>query len=105
MPCINSCFLRILWLACWVGCTATQLSAQYNTDEKRANFYIEISQKYSPTACAILKSDEKKQFVTYANNAETAEDLLNNYNTVVHETCHGYNFKLGIQSGWGNEGY
>ena len=79
--------------------------AQYTTDSQRADFYLSISKKYSPAAYEILKSDKEKKFVTYANNAETAQDLLSNFNTVVHETCHGYNFEIGLTSAWENEGY
>jgi hypothetical protein len=92
-------------IAFWEVTATVQLSAQYNTDEKRADYYLKISQSYSPTAYQILKSDAAKEFVTYANNAETAIGLLENYNTVIHETCHGYNFNIGIQSGWKYEGY
>ncbi len=92
-------------IAFWELIPTAQLSGQYNTDEKRADYYLKISQLYSPTAYQILKSDAVKAFVTYANNAETAIGLLDNYNTVIHETCHGYNFNIGIESGWKYEGY
>jgi hypothetical protein len=88
-----------------LGASIGQLSAQYNTNEKRAEFYLTISQKYSPAAYEILKSDADQGFAIYANNAETSEELMDHYNTVVHETCHGYNFSIGVKPGWGNEGY
>ena len=81
------------------------VQAQHNTAEKRAKFYLEISQKYAPAAYEILRSDEKKEFVQYAHEAQTAKELMKNYGTVVHEACHGYNFFSGIKSGWGREGY
>jgi hypothetical protein len=85
------------------GCTS--LHAQYNTDEQRANFYLEISKKYTRAAYEILKSDSKQEFVTYGNNGKTTKDLLSRYGTVVHETCHGYNFDIGLKSSWGNNGF
>lgn len=81
------------------------LCAQYHTDEKRAEFYLAISQKYAPAAYEILSADEKKQFTVYANGAQTAKELMNNYGTAVHESCHSYNFYTGVKSGWGREGY
>jgi hypothetical protein len=81
------------------------LYAQYDTDDKRAEFYLNISKQYSPTAYEILKSDEKRDFLTYADSEETARGLLTKFNTVVHETCHGYNFKIGLKADWGSDGY
>lgn len=83
----------------------TVLYAQYNTDEKRANFYLEISRQYAPAAFEILSSDDKKQFTVYAHGAQTAKELMTHYGTAVHEACHGYNFYTGVKSGWGREGY
>jgi hypothetical protein len=79
--------------------------AQYSTDEKRVNFYLDICRKYAPDAYEILMSDEQSSFLEYANNEETAKGLLDNLNTVIHETCHGYNSKIGFKSGWKNDGY
>jgi hypothetical protein len=94
---------RVLVFIHLVG--SVPLFAQYDTDEKRAAFYLDISKKYAPAAYAILQSDEKKNFVFYAENEETVRGLLKNFNTVVHETCHGYNFKIGLQATGGSDGY
>jgi len=82
-----------------------QVCAQYNTDEKRRDFYLEICKEYAPDAFEILKSGDYKIFVKFADGTETRRELLDRLNTVVHETCHSYNFKTGFESGWGNEGY
>jgi hypothetical protein len=87
-----------------VGSVKT-LFAQYTTDDKRAEFYLAVSKKYAPAAYEILKSDEKQSFLTYADNEETARGLLSKFNTVVHETCHGYNFRIGLKAAWGSDGY
>lgn len=79
--------------------------AQYDTNEKRARFYLEISRKYAPAAYEILQSDEKEKFLIYADNEETDRGLLEKFNTVVHESCHGYNFRIGLKSNWNSDGY
>jgi hypothetical protein len=81
------------------------LYAQYNTEDKRAQFYLDVSKKYAPAAYEILQSDEKRNFLTYADREETARGLLTKFNTVVHETCHGYNFNIGLKAAWGSDGY
>jgi len=81
------------------------VTAQYDTDEKRRDFYLEICKKYAPDALEILNSDDYKNYLEFADGSETRTELLDRLNTVVHETCHGYNFKIGFESGWNNEGY
>ncbi|MGC4023476.1 MAG: hypothetical protein QM734_16760 [Cyclobacteriaceae bacterium] len=85
---------------------STQLApAQYNTNEKKASFYFELTKKYEPDAYEILKSEVPERFLVYAGDGETAKSLIENFETLVHETCHGYNFKIGIESGWNHNGY
>lgn len=81
------------------------LQAQYKTKEERAKFYFEISKLYSPDSYEILLADEDSSFVEYAHWQEDWMGLWRNYNTVVHEACHGYNWKIGLQSGWKSDGY
>lgn len=100
--------IKLKWIATIavlvVGSVKT-VFAQYNTDDKRAEFYLQVSKKYAPAAFEILKSDEKRDFLTYADNEVTARGLLTKFNTVVHETCHGYNFHIGLKAAWGSDGY
>ena len=80
-------------------------NGQYITDEKRANFYLGICKQFAPDAYEILMSDHENSFLEYANSEETDKGLLDNLNTVVHETCHGYNSKIGQKFGWKTDGY
>src|SRR5689334_7048307 len=96
---------KILWALMFIVLIIDSAFGQYSTDEKRADFYLDISKKYSPDSYVILKSDPDKRFVKYADNGETREALLDSYGTVVHETCHGYNFKIGFSTGWKNDGF
>jgi hypothetical protein len=82
----------------------TSVMGQYDTGEKRIQFYYDVSKKYSPDSYQILMSDDNNKFVQFANEQQSWDGLLANYGTVVHETCHAYNWKIGMQAGWENEG-
>lgn len=97
----------------WINVTAllcamsahVSVMAQYDTHEKRAKFFLDITKKYDPDAFEILKADKPDEFLVYANDYQTAKELLGRYGTVVHESCHGYNFKIGVAGGWKFNGY
>jgi len=93
------------FILCLFTFSTRPLLGQYNTDEKKATFYLDLCKKYSPDAFEILNSDTTHSFVEYATDGTTIFSLLNDIGTVVHETCHGYNFKLGFADGWGHNGY
>lgn len=98
-------FSLTLGLSAALLCAGSTLHAQYKTNPDRARFYFEISKPYSPDSYEILLADEDSSFVSYAHFQEDWKGLWRNFNTVVHEACHGYNSKIGIASGWKNNGY
>ncbi|MBS1489250.1 MAG: hypothetical protein JSS93_01875 [Bacteroidetes bacterium] len=94
------------WLVlCFFILRTQPVSGQYDTDDKKAKFFLDLCKKYSPDAFEILNSDTTHSFTQYATDGSTTFSLLNDIGTVVHETCHGYNFKLGFADGWGHNGY
>lgn len=101
----HSKLLARLLISCFFACGIQPLFGQYDSDEKKAKFYLELCKKYSPDAFEILNSDTAHSFTRYASKGITALDLLSDINTVVHETCHGYNWILGTVDGWNHDGF
>ncbi len=77
------------------------LDAQtYVKPEAKWQFYLQLSAKYCPEANTILKKlPDWKEYVEYARNAKTDRELVAQFNTVVHEACHGYNYLLSQKEG------
>jgi len=64
-------------------------------DIAKRDFYLRISKKYCSDAYEIFQSEpDYKKFTQYANGDKESEWLAE-FGTVVHETCHGYNSKIG----------
>lgn len=65
------------------------------SDRDKGEFYMELASKYAPDAYHILSSCENfSKFTVYAKEANSRIELLDQWNTVVHETAHGYDFRL-----------
>lgn len=79
------------------------LPAQYQTERQKAKFLLNVTRAYAPDAYEILAAEEDfREFTTYAAEEEDWYSQLASLNTVVHETCHGYQHRLG---GWDYAGF
>ncbi|MCB9234668.1 MAG: hypothetical protein H6581_23655 [Bacteroidia bacterium] len=66
-----------------------------STDQDKARFFLELAREYDQDALNILRSeDNPTHFTVYARDANSRAELLKTWNTVVHETAHGFDFSL-----------
>ena len=95
--------MRSVIVACLVALIGVgTISAQYKTDRQKAEFLLKITRAYAPDAYEILKAeDDFRKFTRFAAEEEDWLSQLSSLNTVVHETCHGYQHRLG---GWDHAG-
>ncbi|MEN8122865.1 MAG: hypothetical protein ABFS35_21175 [Bacteroidota bacterium] len=91
--------LFTVFITMFVNYSIAQTS--YGSKDRKKQFFLNISKKHCTDALSILKSDKKGNYTRYARGKKK-EDLIESFNTVVHETLHGYNFDIG---GFNGEGY
>jgi hypothetical protein len=81
--------------------TATKTAVYKSVAEKRS-FFLDLAKQYGPDATRIIEAEENHaRLVSYADH-ETAEGMIKDYGTVVHEACHSYNFHA---AQWGYKGF
>lgn len=75
--------------------------AQYNTDEKRNQFVLNLAKTYCSDALEILQSQKNiKSYLEYLDNKQTRDEILSRFATMIHETCHGYNSDIQFIGGF-----
>lgn len=68
-----------------------QAQTTYRTTEQRKQFYKKLVQTYaSPAVKEIFETDTDNEFDHYVDG-NSEQDLVEDYNTVIHELLHGYN--------------
>lgn len=72
------------------------LPAQYRTDHQRWEFFLRLAATHSPDAHEVLSEmrDEESKFAAYLDGATTVEGMMNEFDTFIHETTHGYEWKI-----------
>jgi len=96
---MKSVFFYLLILLISINSSTAQ--STYKSKDKKKQYLLYISKKHCTDALSILKSDDKENYTRYVRGSKK-EDLIESFNTVVHETLHGYNFDIG---GFDGQGY
>jgi hypothetical protein len=80
--------------------------AQFNTNQKRWDFYLALTAEYSPNGNEILQgiNSDFDKWVEYADEATTTDGLIENSGTVIHEGLHGYEWEI-EENYYGKTGY
>jgi hypothetical protein len=69
-------------------------STNFKTTQLKSEFLLYLSKNYSANALAILNYRSPDYYTQWAKG-NSHREMLNNYGTVVHETCHSANFDIG----------
>jgi len=77
------------------------LNKNFSNDNTKSDFILYLAKNYNSNALAILKSTKKYSDYTRWVHGNKHEDILRSYGTVIHETCHSYNFHIGGFDGAG----
>jgi len=77
------------------------INKSFKDEKAKSQFFLHLADNYNSNALSILKSTKKYQDYTRWANGKKHDEMLRNYGTVIHETCHGYNFSIGGFEGAG----
>lgn len=69
-----------------------QAKGQYRTAKEKRAFYLYVARHYLSDAAPVLETLSDTSFFTRFHQGETREDLLDGFNTLVHEAVHWYNY-------------
>lgn len=84
-------YLFFIFLSLW-GYTAC---GQYQETTEKKAFYLYVARNYLSDVTPVLNSLEDTIFFSRFAKGETRQDLLDGFNTLVHEAVHLYNYEQG----------
>lgn len=71
-------------------------SKRFTTDKAKSDFLRYLAQNYTSNGIAILNAEENiKDYTVYARGT-SHQQMIESFSTVIHESCHGYNFNIGF---------
>jgi len=72
------------------------INKRFTSPKSKSEFLRYLAKYHTKNGIAILDAESDiKNYTIYANGT-THEDMLENFGTVIHESCHGFNFNIGI---------
>lgn len=77
------------------------LLKKFSNDQIKSELFLYLAKNYNSNALAILKSSKKYSDYTHWAHGKSHAEMLRSFGTVIHETCHSYNFNIGGFDGFG----
>ncbi|MGB0524616.1 MAG: hypothetical protein ACPGJS_16705 [Flammeovirgaceae bacterium] len=96
MPKIRLFILLAFTLSYTTSLAQSYANKRFLNDKSKRDFLRFLADKYTQNGIAILDAeDDYKNYTVYARGP-SHQQMLESFGTVIHESCHGYNFQIGI---------